>query len=188
VSDWITRTIGRMGYRDSGPSQATFRSHVTTRGALLGMFAICLAGCLLGAWLHADAAAGIGFIMAGILAPLYARREALLYIVISAPIIFLLAEIIAQLATAQGSSSRGTVISMLEGTILTLASVAPWLFAGTVICVAAAMMRGLPQCIRDLRAGLRGEAGAASPRGDVRTTSPRAAIKTGGPRRGSPGR
>jgi hypothetical protein len=74
----------------------------------------------------------------------------------------LLAEIIAQVATAQGSSSRGTVISVLEGTLLTLADVAPWLFAGTVICLVAAMVRGLPQCVRDLRAGLRGEARTAS--------------------------
>jgi hypothetical protein len=146
------------------------RSHVTTRGALLGMFAICLASCQLGAWFHTDVVAGLGFIVTGILAPVYARREALLYIVISAPIVFLLAEIIAQVATAQGSSSRGTVISVLEGTLLTLADVAPWLFAGTVICLVTAMVRGLPQCVRDLRAGLRGEA---------RTTSLR---------RGSPGR
>lgn len=170
MTDFITRTIGRLGYRDSGPAEATFRTHVTTRGALLGMFGICLAACLLGSWLHADVAAGLGFIVAGILAPVYARREALLYVVIAAPVVFLLAEIIAQVAMAQGSSSRGTVISVLEGTILTLADVAPWLFAGTVICLAAALARGLTQCVRDLRAGLRGE---------VRTT---------GLRRGSPSR
>jgi hypothetical protein len=171
VSDWITRTIGRLSYRESGPSTASFRSHVTTRGALLGMFAICLAACLLGAWLHADVVAGLGFIGAAILAPVYARREALLYVVISAPVVFLLAEIIAQVATAQGSSSRGTAISVLEGTLLTLADVAPWLLAGTATCVIAAMVRGLPHCVRDLRAGLRGEV-----------------VRTPSLRRGSPGR
>ncbi len=170
MPDWITSSIGRLVYRDRRPRPTKFRSRVTTRGALLGMFVVCLVACLLAAWVHADVIASLGFVAAGILAPVYARREALLYIVISVPVVFLLAEVITQLLTAQGSSGRGSAISVLEGTLLTLADVAPWLVAGTAICVGIAMVRGLPQCIRDLRAGLRG---------DVRTT---------GVQRGSPGR
>ena len=93
---------------------------------------------------------------------MYARRDAQLHIVISAPFVFLLAEIATQALTAQGSSSRGSAMSVVEGTFLTLADVAPWLFAGTAICVGVAMTRGLPQCVRDLRAGLRGEVRATS--------------------------
>lgn len=162
MQDWITRTIGRLGYRDREPSTATFRSHVTKRGALLGMFALCLVACLLAAWLHTDVVAGAAFILAGILAPVYARRDAQLHIVISAPFVFLLAEIATQALTAQGSSSRGSAMSVVEGTFLTLADVAPWLFTGTAICVGVAITRGLPQCVRDLRAGLRGEVRATS--------------------------
>jgi hypothetical protein len=43
------------------------------------------------------------------------------------------------------------VFSVLEGTVLTLAGVAPWLFAGTIACVVIAMTRGLPDCVRQLR-------------------------------------
>jgi|SRR5580692_370874 hypothetical protein len=161
---WLTKNVGRWAYRDRQPRAATFRSHVTMRGALLGMFALYLLACLPAAWLHADAVAGIGFVVAAILAPIYARRDALLHIVISAPVMFLLAEVITQLLTAQGSSSRGSAMSVLAGTFLALAAVAPWLFAGTVICVGAAMTRGLPQCVRELRAGLRGEVRSPSPR------------------------
>ena len=161
---WLTKNVGRWAYRDRQPRAATFRSHVTMRGALLGMFAVCLLACLPAAWLHADTVAGAGFVVAAILAPAYARRDALLHIVISAPVIFLLAEVVTQLLTAQGSSSRGSAMSVLAGTFLTLAAVAPWLFTGTVICVGAAMMRGLPQCIRELRAGLRGEVRSPSQR------------------------
>jgi hypothetical protein len=128
------------------------------------MFAVCLVACLLAAWLHADAIAGVGFVATGILAPVYARQNALLHIVISAPVIFLLAEIVTQLITAPGTSGRSSAISVLEGTFLTLADVAPWLFAGTIVCIGVAMTRGLPQCVRDLRAGMRGDVRASSPR------------------------
>jgi hypothetical protein len=168
MQDWITRTVGRRSYRDRQSGGATFRSHVTTRGAVLGMFVICLIACLLAAWLHSDVVAGAGFVAGGILAPLYARRDAQLHIVISAPFVFLLAEIGTQLLTAQGSSSRGSTMSVVEGTFLTLADVAPWLFTGTAICVGVSLTRGLPQCVRDLRAGLRGEVRATS----LRRSSP----------------
>ncbi len=179
MADWITRTIGRLGYRTTQPTAITVRSRLTARGALLVMFAVSLVTCLIAAWLHANVIAGAGFVAAAILAPFYARRDALLHVVISAPALFLVAEILMQTLTAQGSSSRGSVMSVLEGTLLTLADVAPWLFAGTVICVAVAMMRGLPQCIRDLRAGLRGEPMGRTParsdprRGEVRGATPR---------------
>jgi hypothetical protein len=171
MKDWITRSVGRWAYGGRRPSGAAFRSHVTSRGALLGMFAVCLLSCVLAAWLHAEVVAGVGFVASGILAPVYARRDALLHIVIAAPVIFLLAEVGTQLLTAQGSSSRGSAMSVIEGTFLTLADVAPWLFSGTAICVGVATMRGLPQCVRDLRAGLRGEVRSADLRGEVRATS-----------------
>ena len=164
MPDWITSMVGRRSYGNGRRPAAAFRSHVTTRGALLGMFAVCLLACLLAAWLHADAVAGVAFVATGILAPVYARQNALLHIVISAPVIFLLAEIVTQLITAPGTSGRSSAISVLEGTFLTLADVAPWLFAGTLVCIGVAMTRGLPQCVRDLRAGLRGDVRASSPR------------------------
>jgi hypothetical protein len=164
MQEWMSGVrdrTSRAGTDDSGqPSPPAFRSHVTTRGALAGMFALCLAACLVAASWRLDALAGFAFVAGCVLAPIYARRDALLHIVISVPVIFLLAEIATQAMTAQGSSGHGSALSVLEGTFLALAGVAPWLFAGTAVCVGVAMMRGLPQCIRDLR-------------GAARTTSPR---------------
>ena len=164
MQGWITRTLGRSRRGGGQQRAATFRSHVTTRGALVGMFAICLAACLLAAWLHAEMLAGLGFVIGGILAPVYARRDALLHVVISAPVIFLLAAVVTQLLTVQGGSSRGSALSVLEGTLLTLADAAPWLFAGTAICIGIALLQGLPQCVRKLQARIRGEVRASSPR------------------------
>ncbi len=139
-------------------ARASFRSHLTARGALLGMFVLVLAACLLAAWREVDVLAGLGYCAACVLTPVYARREAQLRIVLSAPAVFLLADVITQAVTAQGNTSHGSVLSVLEGTGLTLADAAPWLFAGTAACVAVAMTRGLPQCVRDLRAGPAGAA------------------------------
>jgi hypothetical protein len=128
------------------------------------MFAIYLLACLVATWRQLDMVAGAGFVAGCVLAPVYARREAMLHVVISVPAVFLLAEVVTQALTAQGSSSHGSVLSVLEGTFLTLADVAPWLLAGTALCAGIAMFRGLPQCVRSLRADLRGEAGATTPR------------------------
>jgi hypothetical protein len=128
------------------------------RGALLGLAAADLVTFLIAAWLHAGAVAGLGFCAGAILAPFYLRREAQLQIAVSVPAVALLAVIITQALTAQGDSGHGSALSVLEGTFLTLAALAPWLFAGTAACIAVACYRGLPQCLRDLRAGLRLEA------------------------------
>jgi hypothetical protein len=97
-----------------------------------------------------------------VLAPAYATRQALLEVVAAPPVTFLLAVIIVQVFTAQGDSTHASVQSVLEGTLLALAAVAPWLFVGTVLCVVIAFRRGLLQCVRELRAGLRGEEGAGA--------------------------
>jgi hypothetical protein len=121
--------------------------------ALLAMLALCFVTCLLAAWRQLDVLAGLGFCAGCLLAPVYARRGAQLRVAVSAPVIFLLAEIAAQSLTAPGSSGHGSAMLVLEGTVLALAGAAPWLFAGTALCFIIAMFRGLPQCIRDLRTG-----------------------------------
>lgn len=147
---------------------ASFRSHVTTRGAVVGMLLLSLVACLLAAWLSAGELAGIGFCAGCVLAPLYARRDAQLQIVASAPVIFLAAVVVTQVVTAQGSSNHGRLESVLEGTLLTLASAAPWLFAGTAACIGLAWRMGLPDCVRELRSGLREARSSAASRSAVR--------------------
>ena len=148
---------------------ASFRSHVTARGALLGLFVLFLLICLVAAWREIDVLAGLGYCAGCVAAPVYARRDAQLAVVLSTPAVFLLAEIITQVLTAQGSSGHSSALSVLEGTALTLADTAPWLFAGTAACVLIALTRGLPHCVRELRespggmTGLRAARGRAGP-------------------------
>jgi hypothetical protein len=140
----------------AGPSAAGLR--ITVRGALVGMFALCLAADLMADLLHLEVLIGIGFCAACVLAPGYVTRQALLEIVAAPPVTFLLSLVLMQAFTAQGDSNHATVLSVLEGTLLTLAAIAPWLFAGTTLCVIISVRRGLMQCIRDLGTDLRGQA------------------------------
>jgi hypothetical protein len=52
----------------------------------------------------------------------------------------------------EDSFLRGTALGVLGS----LASTAPWLFGGTLLVLAITVPRGLPACIRDLRARLAG--------------------------------
>jgi hypothetical protein len=138
----------------AGSQPAPFRLQLTTRGALLGLFALNLLTFLVAAWLHANVLAGIGYCAGAVLAPFYLRRDAQLQVAVSVPAVALIAVVLSQAVTAQGSSSHGTVMSVLEGTLLTLTGLAPWLFAGTAASIAVACFRGLPRCVRDLRDSL----------------------------------
>ena len=116
---------------------------------MLLVFLVCdlLATRLGWGWL-----AGAGYLLGGLLAVTYARREALLLVVTAPPALFLVTLVTVDLVTATGSR----LLSTAEGTLLALAMSAPWLFAGTVACVVAALARGLPQCVRDLKDDLSG--------------------------------
>jgi hypothetical protein len=142
--------------RRAASRTASFR--LTIRGALLGLFGLDLLTFLVSAWLHSGVLDGLGFCAGAVLAPCYLRRDAQLQAAVSVPAIALLAVIVSQALTAQGDSGHGSVMSVIEGTFLTLAAMAPWLFAGTAACLVVASCRGLPQCVRDLSAGLRLEA------------------------------
>ncbi len=146
--------------------QATpFPSGFGASGALGALFAFCLASCLLAAWLRLTLVAGLGFCAGCALAAWYCPRAALLRMVIAVPTVFAAAEILAQLATLRGGGHRGLVLPVAVGTLLTMAAVAPWLFAGTAGAVAIALFRGLPRCVSDLRAELRGRTpGRRAPR------------------------
>jgi K+-sensing histidine kinase KdpD len=127
------------------------------RGALVGLFALCLVTCLIATWRQFDLLAGLAYVAGSLAAPAAVRREAQLQVVIAPPVVFLLAVLVTQVLTAQGSSAHGSLLSVIEGTLLMLAATAPWLFAGATVCIAVAMFRGLPDCVRQFRAGFRAE-------------------------------
>jgi hypothetical protein len=130
------------------------RTYFTARGAMVAMFALFLFCVLVAGWMGFEVLAGLAYIAACVTAPRYVRKHALLQIVVAPPAIFLTALIVAQVLTAQGSSRHGRVLSVAEGTVLTLAGLAPWLLAGTALGAIAAVPRGLMGCLRELRAEL----------------------------------
>jgi hypothetical protein len=131
------------------------RSHMTARGAMVAMFGLFLAADLTASWTGHEVPAGLGFLAACILGPSLVRKHALLQVLAASPAIFLVALVITQIATAQGTGKHGKILSVLEGTVLVLAALAPWLLSGTAIGVAVALPRGLVQCTRDLKRELR---------------------------------
>jgi hypothetical protein len=132
-------------------------ARMTSRGVIVAMFALFFIGALIADLLHFGFLVGFSFLVGCVLAARYARRSALLTAVVSPPLIFLIAVICAEGVSSSGPTAHAGFLSAAEGTILTLASTAPWLFAGELLGLALALFRGLPQCIGDLRAGLRGE-------------------------------
>jgi hypothetical protein len=121
------------------------------------MFFFFLAGTVVADWVHADLLAGLAFVAGCGLAAWHTRRDALLTVVVSPPLVFMIALVITELLTSRGDTVHHTLTSAAEGTLLTLAEIAPWLFGGVIISLIIAMIRGLPRCVRDLRAELRGD-------------------------------
>lgn len=137
------------------------------RATLLAMLVLFFAGNLLGVWLRLGPLAGLTFAAGSILAVIYTQRHALLLVLIAPPVLFLIALLGVEVLTSPGRTLTASAEAVAEGTFLTLAGVAPWLFGGVILAVIIAMFRGLPQCLRDLSANLRGQA-ATIPGHDAR--------------------
>ncbi|WP_175596271.1 DUF6542 domain-containing protein [Thermomonospora catenispora] len=148
------------GARSRGtPSPAPRRADgakgtVTGRGGVVILFALSLVGALAAQWMDLSTAAGLGFVAGCVLAALTTRRTDLLTLVVSPPLVFLLAAVTAQVLTSLGRDAMARVV--LVGLFTTLSAVAPWLFLGTALTVVVAVPRGLPAAVRDLRERLAG--------------------------------
>jgi uncharacterized protein DUF6542 len=130
------------------PGQAASRPpRLTGRGAVLAMTGVFLVGLLLTAGLGWTALAGLSFVAGCVLAARFAATAALLTVVVSPPLLFLVAAALVSAMTVPG----GFFLSVVLGTVVTLASVAPWLAVGMVLTVIITWARGLPRCIQDLR-------------------------------------
>ena len=134
------------------PEQAAGRSaRLTGRGAVLIMAGCFLIGLLAAAWLGWGVLAGLAFVAGCVLAAWYASPPSLLTVVVSPPLLFLGAVVLVNAMTGSG----GFLLSVVLGSVVTLAGAAPWLAAGMILTVIIAWARGLPRCIRDLRRQLR---------------------------------
>lgn len=152
-------TAPQPGAGGSGPPA----TRMTARGAVVVMFLLFLMGILAAGWLHLELLNGLSFVTGCVLATCYSRRDALLAAVVTPPLVFMAALVTAELLTSHADTVRHSLTSAAEGIILTLAAVALWLFSGVIIGLIVALLRGLPQCVRELGAELRGDLGARGP-------------------------
>ena len=78
---------------------------------------------------------------------------------VSPPLLFCCALLLARGLTATGS----LLTAIAGGSLLTLAEIAPWLFAGVILSLIIGWARGLGRCISDLRKDLSLREPAANP-------------------------
>ena len=139
----------------ASPATATSpAARLTGRGAVLGMAVVFTVGLLAASGLGAIVLAGIFFVLGCALAAWFTRPPDLLIVVLTPPILFSGALIFVQVVTASGS----LFLSVAAGSVVVLASLAPWLAVGLIVTVAIALPRGLLGSIGDLIRDLRADA------------------------------
>ncbi len=115
------------------------------------MLLVFFIGVLAASWLHWGPLADVSFLGGSVAAAWYTKQRDLLTVAVSPPLLFFIVVVCVKALTAAGN----TALSTVEGTALTLANVAPWLFAGVAASLIIVWCRGLPRCVADLRRGLR---------------------------------
>jgi hypothetical protein len=130
---------------------------LTGRGAVLALLVLSFLGLIVSDWLDWGMLADATFVAACVVIACYAKPSDLLPVAVCPPLAFFVACVCAKLATSAGGTSAA------EGTLVTLATSAPWLFLGTAVTILIGLRRGLLDNIRDLRQALQGEPDGPSP-------------------------
>lgn len=138
----------------------TLRIRLTGRGAVMVMLSVFALGLLVASWMGWPVLAGASFVIGSVAAVLYVRPGDLLMVTIVPPLLFGITLVAVKAATATGSLA----LSIAEGTAITMAEVAPWLFAGMALTLIIALARGLRGSVRELRQDLRAAARPAADR------------------------
>jgi hypothetical protein len=152
----------RPGPRDAEPTGRPAGVRLTGRGAVLCLLIVTFFAILASGWIGTGVLADVLFVAACGAMAWYAKPSDLLTVSVSPPLAFFFACVLDKLITSSG----GTVA--VEGTLVTLATSAPWLFAGTALTIAVGLRRGLLGNIRELRRGLQGDPGGKVARADER--------------------
>ena len=149
---------------------------LTGRGAILALLVLSFAGILVSDWLGWGLLADVTFVAACVVIACYAKPSDLLAVSVCPPLAFFVACVLAKLITSTGGTAAA------EGTLVTLATSAPWLFLGTAVTIVIALRRGLLDNIRELRHGLQETAGRGGPGPgpEHHGPRPRAAFEPGG--------
>jgi hypothetical protein len=138
-----------------GPPAGAVR--LTSRGAVLLMAAAFILGLLADALFGWAVLAGVAFVLGSAAAARYTKAADLLKVAVTPPLVFFCVLLCAKAMSATGN----VAVSVIGGSALTLASIAPWLFAGTAVNLIIGYARGLPRCVGDLRRSLSPPATAA---------------------------
>jgi Domain of unknown function (DUF6542) len=123
------------------------RVSLTGRGAVLLMLTAFTAGLFGDTWLGWTTLAGISFVLGAAAAARYTKQADLLTVAATPPLLFFCALTGVKVITAGGN----VVLSAAGEDLLTLASVAPWLFAGVALNLIISWWRGLFGCLAQLR-------------------------------------
>lgn len=143
------RTVCRLASRVCHLAPRTQQDRLTGRGGVLMVFGTCFLGLLVADWANWGELADATYFMASSLTAYYVRPGGLLPVAVSAPLLFFLACALEKAMTSPGA------LATLEGVLVALANSAPWLFAGTTLTVAIALLRGLSAEVRVLAVDLR---------------------------------
>ena len=130
---------------------------LTGRGGILALVVLTFLGLLVSDLVGWGLLSNVTFVAACVAIACYARPTDLLPVTVCPPLAFFVACVCTELITSAGGTSAA------EGTLLTLATSAPWLFLGTAVTIVIALRRGLLDNIRELRHGLRGQPDGAAP-------------------------
>jgi hypothetical protein len=151
------RPVGLTGWRVPGlAGWRTPHGTLSARASLIGMFAVFLLGDLTAGSLHLAALTGFGFAAGSAAAAGWTRRQDLLAVATTPPVLFLAAVSCGELVTMHAGHVRPSAALVGADVFLTLSAAAPWLFGGLAGALVIAFVRGLPQCVRELRAELLG--------------------------------
>ncbi|GIH77332.1 DUF6542 domain-containing protein [Planobispora longispora] len=129
---------------------------LTARGAVASVLVFTLLGSLLHALFGLPAAVGLAFLGGCAVAVALVNPRDLLSLVVSPPLVFLLAALISEAVRSLTAPSPVQAFGL--GMFTALSGGAPWLFVGSALVLLVAWRRGLARCVRDLREEIRAAA------------------------------
>ena len=109
---------------------------LTGRGAIVVLFGFCFAILLIAAWTGWGTLAGAAFVCGCGAVTYYTRTSGLRALVVCPPLLFLAGSVCAELITAPSGFLAA------ERILVTLGTLAPWLFTGTALTIVVAIGRG----------------------------------------------
>lgn len=127
------------------------RPEIGARGATVTVFMSSLMSDMAAQYLHAVRLTGFGFAVGCAAAASLARRRALMVVITTAPLVFLVAITCAEALAAHADHIGLSAGRICARVLFTLASTAPWLFGGFAWALLIAICRVLAQRITDRR-------------------------------------